>query len=252
MSRDDARRPSWWSELLLIAGVYGIYTLTRNTLSAHVAQARANALDLYRVEGRLHLDVERSVNLFVAAPGARPLAVFADYFYSVSHFAVTIAVLLWLYLARPDVYRRARWVLMVTTLVGLIGFWLYPLAPPRVFPSLGFVDTVVRDGTWGSWGSATVARISNQYAAMPSIHIAWSVWSASVLLCWARTIWLKLAAGAYPLLVTFVIVGTANHWTLDVVGGVATFAIGASSWTVMTRIRSRFDGVSRRSASRRA
>lgn len=248
----DTRRPPWWRELSLVAGVYGIYSLTRNTLPVHVATARANALDLYDSERHLHLDIERSVNDFMAAPSAHPLAVFANYTYSVSHFAVTLSVLLWLYLSRPDVYRRARWVLLITTLVGLLGFWLYPLAPPRVFPDLGFVDTVVRDRTWGSWSSTTITRISNQYAAMPSIHLAWSVWSASALLRWARQRWVRIAACVYPVLIAFVIVGTANHWTLDACGGLAAVAVGTLLSTATIRIRSRFAGGSRRSASRRA
>ena len=228
-------RPAWWPELLLIGLTYGAYTLTRNTLPDHVTRARANAMDILRAERWLHLDVEHAVNAVVAAPGRHLLAVVANYTYSLAHFTVTIGVLAWIYVAHPSRYTGARTVLLFTTLLGLLGFWLYPLAPPRFFPGLGFVDTVVRDATWGSWGSGAVTSMSNQYAAMPSIHVAWSVWSAANVALWARRRWVRRVAPLYPLLVVLVIVGTANHWVLDAAGGLLALLLGAAGWLLLDR-----------------
>jgi hypothetical protein len=233
--RGWAARPPWGREVVLVAASYGLYTLTRNTLPAHESRARANALDLARAERHLHLDIERTLNDAVAGHSTNPLSVLANYTYSLSHLLVTLAVLVWLYVARPQAYRTARTVLLVTTILGLIGFWLYPLAPPRFFPELGFIDTSVRDGTWGSWGSSTVAALSNQYAAMPSIHVAWSTWSAAAVAVCVRRRWLKAVALLYPLLVFVVILGTANHWTLDAAGGVAVIGLGAAVPVVASR-----------------
>lgn len=233
------RRPAWWREVLLVAVVYGLYTLTRNTLPAHEARARANALDLLRLEQRLHLDIEQGLNSAIAGHGTNPLSVVFGYVYSTSHFVVTLAVLLWLYVARPRSYGRARTALLVATVVSLLGFWLCPLAPPRFFPELGFVDTIVRDGTWGSWGSNAVTAISNQYAAMPSVHVAWSLWSAAVVIMLVRSRWLKVVAAAYPVLVFFVIVGTGNHWTLDAAGGLVAAGLGAAAALLLDRLRRR-------------
>lgn len=235
--RPGPARPAWWRELLLVAVTYGIYSLIRNTLPAHLAKARANALGLYHAERHLHLDVERTLNDFVAARSHHAFAFLANYTYSLSHFGVTISVLVWLYVARPLAYRTARTVLLVATVLGLVGYWLYPLAPPRFFPGLGFVDTVVRDGIWGSWGSSTVAAVSNEYAAMPSIHVAWAIWSATAVALWARPLWLRAAAVLYPFLVFFVIVGTANHWTLDAAGGLAVIALGVAVVALAARWR---------------
>ncbi len=232
---NSARRPEWWQELALIAGTYGLYTLTRNTLPAHVHRARTNAMDVYHFEQHLHLDAERALNGFLA-DGPRWLAVLADYTYSLAHFVVTIAVLGWLYARHADAYRKARTVLLVTTLLGLLGFWLYPLAPPRFFADLGFVDTVVRDHTWGSWGTGTINQISNQYAAMPSVHIAWSVWVAGAVILWNRRLWLRILAALYPVVVFFVILGTANHWTLDALGGAAAVSLAVVLWLVAPRV----------------
>jgi hypothetical protein len=230
-------RPSWWRELALIAVTYGIYTLTRNTLPTQIARARRNAMDLYRAEQDLHLDAEHAVNSFLATDGGHLLVVLANYTYSLAHFGVTIAVLVWLYVVHPDKYGAARTVLLLTTLLALVGFWLFPLAPPRFFPELGFVDTVVREGTWGSWGSSAVNKLSNQYAAMPSVHVAWSVWSAAAIVMWARPRWLRIAAVTYPIVVVLVIVGTGNHWTLDAAGGMAAVALGAALWVTLSWAR---------------
>jgi len=229
--------PASLRELALVGGTYGVYTLTRNTLPSHVARARSNALDLYHVEQQLHVDVEHATNGLFAAQVPRLIAVVANYAYSVPHLAVTVAVLAWLYVARPAVYRRARSVLVTTTLLALVGFWLFPVAPPRFFPNLGFVDTVVRDRTWGSWGNGTMNEISNQYAAMPSLHVSWSIWVAALVILCSHRWWVRVLAAGYPLLVTAVVLGTANHWILDAVAGVAAVALAVAICAMLSGIR---------------
>lgn len=117
-----------------------------------------------------------------------------------------------------------RSVLYATNIVALLGFWLFPLAPPRMLP--GFVDTVVIFHTWGSWGSGDMASVSNQFAAMPSLHIGWSMWSGVAILRLARRPWARALGVLYPVATLFVIVGTANHFLLDAVGGAAALAVG--------------------------
>lgn len=221
-------RPAWWRELTLLGATYGLYTLTRNTLPTQVQQARDNALTLYHLEQRLRLAPERAVNAFAVAH--HPLAVLSDYLYATAHFTVTLAVLVWVYAARAPAYRAARTILLWATLLGLVGFWLYPLAPPRFFPEAGFVDTVVRDGTWGSWGSETITSVSNQYAAMPSAHVAWSVWCAATVALLARRRAVRALIIGYPVVVLAVVLATANHWLADAAGGVAAVAGGVALW----------------------
>lgn len=228
-------RPAWWRELLLILLAYAAYTLTRNTLPAHRARAEDNALDLYRLEQRLHLDVEKGLNDVVAGHGTNALSVLANYTYSLTHLGVTVSVLVWLFVARPHAYRTARTVVLVSTVVGLVGFWLYPLAPPRFFPDLGYVDTIVRDGTWGSWGSNVVAESSNQYAAMPSVHLVWAIWSAGALVLWSHRRWLRLLAPLYPVVILLVILGTANHWLLDAAGALVVLVLGCLAAAAVAR-----------------
>ena len=107
-----------------------------------------------------------------------------DYYYATFHFVVTTGVLIWLYAAARPYYRSARTALYAATLLALVGFTFYALAPPRFLSGQGFIDTVVKHHTWGSWASGDVASLSNQYAAMPSVHIIWSSWAGSPWPSW--------------------------------------------------------------------
>lgn len=216
------RGPRFWQELVLIGVSYFLYSLTRNVVPEHEALALRRAHDMLRVEHWFRLDIERSVNTAVSK--LEWLAVACNYYYATMHFIVTIGVLLWLYRRHPLRYRPVRSVLYATTVTALLGFWLYALAPPRMLP--GYTDTIVHFHTWGSWGSGDVQDVSNQFAAMPSLHIGWSLWCGLVIWNLARHRATRWAGLAYPAITLFVIVGTANHFLLDAVGGVAVLSIG--------------------------
>ena len=172
----------------------------------------------------LHIDVEHSANHLVASHAW--LAYTCDYYYATLHFVVTIGVLVWLYVKHPLRYRSIRTVLIVTNLIALIGFWFVSLAPPRMLP--GFVDTLVKFHTWGSIASGSIAKESNQYAAMPSLHVGWALWCAIAIVTLAERRWVRVLGALYPLCTVFVVLGTANHYVLDAIGGVLTLcaAIG--------------------------
>jgi hypothetical protein len=218
------RRPRWWQEIAFVAICYWLYSLVRNAVPDHQTAAGHRAADLFAAERWLHIDVERSVNQFVA--GVSWLAYACNYYYATLHFVVTIGVLVWLYLRHPLRYRSIRSVLFATNLVALLGFYFYALAPPRMYPEHGFVDTIIAFHTWGSWGSADVAAASNQYAAMPSLHIGWALWCAVVIVALAERRWVRVLGAAYPVATLFVVVATANHFLLDAVGGVLVLVCG--------------------------
>jgi hypothetical protein len=213
-------RPVWWIELAFIGGCYWLYSVVRNVAPSHKTMARQRAVDLLSFEHSLHIDVEKSLNTFVSH--TEWLAYGSNYYYATMHFAVTLAVLLWLFVRRPVDYRRFRTAWLATNVTALIGFYLFALAPPRMLP--GFVDTVVHFHTWGSWGSSDVASVSNQYAAMPSLHIAWALWCAIAVATLSRCTWLRIVAALYPVVTLFVILGTANHFAVDAVGGAVVLA----------------------------
>jgi hypothetical protein len=211
------RRPLWWQEIAIIAFGYWMYTLGRNAIPEQETIARRHGRSIQHLQDVLRLNWEMSFNRFVA--GTEWLAQTMDYYYSTMHFIVTITVMVWLFLRRSHVYRGARTVLVTTTLLALAGFVLYPTAPPRLLPGYHYIDTVLKFHTWGSLADPDIAQHSNQYAAMPSLHIGWALWSGIAIFICARRMWVRLLGLAHPVVTFAVIVGTANHFILDAVGG---------------------------------
>lgn len=229
-SLHNPRRPTIWFEIALIAVSYWIYSLIRNAVPEHEAQAQEHAQWVWDVQSSLGLAFEHSVNH--AANSVTWLIVGMNYYYATLHFIVTIAVLVWLYRWQPGRYACARTVLFATTAVALVGYYFYPLAPPRLMEGMDFVDTVVVHGTWGSMASGDMANVSNQYAAMPSMHIGWSAWCGVIILLLAKRRWTKALGVLYPLVTLVIIVATANHFWLDAVGGLLClgFGFGVAYW----------------------
>jgi hypothetical protein len=221
-------RLRWWKEALVIAIFYGIYSAIRNTqgsatVSTHLAFR--NARWIIKAERMLGLYHERGIqHAFI---GNHAVMSVWNLFYGTFHFFVTGIVLLVLFNRFPDRYPQWRNVLAATTALALIGFAAYPLMPPRLLPaSYGFVDSLKAFGSPWSFDSAAMQKISNQYAAMPSLHFAWASWSACALVPALRRWWTRALAVFYPVLTLLAIVVTANHFVLDAVGGAVVLGGG--------------------------
>ena len=229
-------RLRWWREVLYILLFYSVYTFIRNrgVATDSVAEARRNALDVIDLERRLGTFWEEAIqDRFL---DWTPFIQFWNIFYGTAHFVVTVFALV--YLFRRMAYRYPLWrnTLACTTGLALVGFAFYPLMPPRLLgPGFGFVDTLRDVGGLWSFDSGAVAKVSNQYAAMPSLHFAWSTWCALVLYPAARRPWVRLLVVAYPALTLFAIVVTANHYWLDAAGGAATLGAGFLLGRAVTR-----------------
>jgi hypothetical protein len=225
------RRPRLWFEILLIAVSYYTYSLIRNAVPEQRAEALRNADWLWRTEHQLGVAFEQSVNH--AVNSVTWLIVGMNYYYATLHFIVTLSVLVWLYRSHPGRYAAARLALFATTAVALVGYYLYPLAPPRLMNGSHFVDTVMVHQTWGSMASGDLKHMSNQYAAMPSMHIGWSLWCGLTVFALARVPWVRVLGLLYPVATLIVIVSTANHFWLDAAGGMVCLAFGftvARAW----------------------
>ena len=219
----------WWKEVLYIAVFYGVYSFIRNTQGSATVSAEhafSNAREVIDVERALGLYFEEGLQQ--AFLDSRWFIQLWNLFYGTFHFVVTIVALVLLFRRFPARYPRWRNTLAATTGLALIGFATYPLMPPRLLPaSYGFVDTLrVYGGLW-SFESGPVAQVSNQYAAMPSLHFAWSAWSALVLYPMLRRPWSRALVALYPAATTFAIVVTANHFWLDAAGGALVLGVGS-------------------------
>lgn len=223
------RRPRIWFEILLIAVSYWTYSLIRNAVPEQKAAALANADWIWKAEQSLGIAVEERVNH--AVNSVTWLVVSMNYYYATLHFVMTIGVLVWIYRFHPGRYAATRLVLFATTGVALVGYYLYPLAPPRLMNGQGsngpsFIDTVLVHHTWGSMASGNLKHMSNQYAAMPSMHIGWSLWCGLTIFAVASAPWARILGLLYPTATLVVIVATANHFWLDAVGGMLCLAFG--------------------------
>ncbi len=219
-------RPNLLLELLLIRVGYSLYSHIRAAATGGRAAAEEHARQILSIENALALDFEHWVNhAVVRTPW---LEAFFNFYYTSFHFVVPLTILGVLYWRRPADYRWARASLGFATVLGLVGFWFYPLAPPRLMPGLGFVDTVHGPQDLANPDYGAMTAVTNQYAAMPSLHFGWSLWCGIVIAVLAPKLWMKLLGLVHPLMTVCAIVATANHWVLDAVGGAAVVGAGFS------------------------
>ncbi|MBT2412026.1 phosphatase PAP2 family protein [Streptomyces sp. ISL-12] len=223
-------RPRWWTELPLILLVYACYSAGRLLVRGDVSDAVGHGLAVLRVEKVLHLNAEHPLNrLFTSEPW---LGVPADFWYASLHYLVTPLVLVWVFRSRAVRYRAARTWLLTSTFIGLIGFTVLPTCPPRLLaPAHGFVDTMAHYSAYGWWGGEASAPrglggMTNQYAAMPSLHVGWALWCGVLLWRFGGTRATRVAGVVYPLVTTVVVMGTANHYLLDAVAGAVVMGAG--------------------------
>jgi len=227
----DARLPRWWVELLFVAVLYGVYTGIRGVKSDNLSSADRVARRLLHLEQVWHLNPEHPLNNLLLH--ATALAVPACYFYATLHYIVTPVVLVWMYRRHPAQYRRARSTILLATILGLVGFWTLPTTPPRLLPGAGFHDTMAQVSGWGWWGQdASAPRglggLTNQYAAMPSLHCGWALWCGFLVARYARRPAVRVIGACYPLLTTLVVMSTGNHYFLDAVGGIVDVTVAAA------------------------
>ncbi|HYB23293.1 MAG TPA: phosphatase PAP2 family protein, partial [Solirubrobacteraceae bacterium] len=152
------------------------------------------------------------------------LALAISDYYDNAHFIVTLGLLGLLWWRRADIYRPLRSVLVLVNVLAFGVFWLFPVAPPRLLP--GFVDVVATTHAVGSWHTGELASVANQYAAMPSLHIAWALWCTLVAWRMWPQRWVRALATLYPCMTAFAVLATGNHYVLDLLGGLVT--IGAA------------------------
>ncbi|MFD9000520.1 phosphatase PAP2 family protein [Streptomyces sp. NPDC059582] len=237
-------RLRWWTELPLILLVYACYSAGRLLARGDVSSAVDHGVTILRIEKILHLNAEHPLNRLFTREAW--IGVPADFWYASLHYLVTPVLLVWLFRSRAVHYRAARTWLMTSTFLGLIGFTLLPTCPPRLLSAgHGFVDTMAQYSSYGWWGGdASAPRglggMTNQYAAMPSLHVGWALWCGVMLWRFGGTRATKAAGIVYPLFTTIVVMGTANHYFLDAVAGAAVMGAGLLLAPLVTRAADRF------------
>ena len=222
------RLPRGWLDLLLQLGLfftaYQGYQVVRGLVDGESDLAFAHADRI--------IAFERGIGAFFE-PGLQGSLIdhawiidTANWLYLNSHFVVTTAFLAWLYLFHNRNFYFVRNMFMVAMALALVGYALYPTAPPRLLPGVGFTDTIA-SFTGGAQDSQTASLLLNKYAAVPSMHIGFSTMIAGTAFSIVdnrvgRGLWLL-----YPIVVFFVIVATANHFWIDAAAGALVAACSA-------------------------
>ena len=220
---------------LFFAAYYG-YSLVRGFADEPGVAAAAfdNARGIIDLEQTLGFFVEPTIQAWSGGSGL--LIDGASWVYLNAQTTVTVGALVWIYLLRNQSFYFVRNMMMTAMILALVGYILYPTAPPRFFPEWGFVDSV-SDFTGVQPSSDGVNAMFNPYAAVPSMHVAFALmigWSLAQLVRnrFARRFW-----WAYPVVVTYVIVATGNHFLMDAVLGAATAGLSALAARELARTR---------------
>jgi hypothetical protein len=248
----QARTLKWWREVLYGVGVYVVYSVVRNAFGSAGGDpepAFNHARAIIAIERHLSLYFEAHLQQWYLDLPAHGLIRLWNIYYGLAHFLVTAGALIWLFRRDPERYPVWRNTLALTTCLAVIGFATFSLMPPRLLddpgpyggcqvytdrhappPDLchryGFVDTIDEYGGWASFSSSELKSVSNQYAAMPSMHIGWSTWSALVMFPLVRRRWAKALVAGYPLITLTCILLTANHYWIDGIGGLVCLGAG--------------------------
>lgn len=218
-------------QLAIWFGFYVLYQVARGAADRDVAAAFDNGLKVIDAERRMGALWELSLQ--GALGSSHVLIELTSWTYWLSQFAVLGLALLFVYLRRNEHFLRFRDTVLVANVIGLVGYVLLPTAPPRMFPDVGFVDTLARFSSINH-SSAAVEFASNPYAAMPSLHAADALIVGLVLASVCKSRVAKVLWLLWPAWVWFSVMATGNHFWLDIAAGVAVAGVAA---LVVTRYR---------------
>lgn len=218
---------------LVALGVF-VYFRVRGLTEGSADAAQEHARDVIAFEARLGIDIESSLQSWVAP--SEGLRTFANWIYIWGHWPVIIVTMVWLaWHHRPHFY-RLRDAMMISGALGMAIFVSYPLAPPRL-AGLGLVDTVTENSR--AYRVLQPPAFTNQYAAMPSLHSGWDLLVGMAIVAAATTLALRVIGFAMPVLMAFAVVATANHYLVDVVAGVSLVLVGHLAALALERRRRR-------------
>jgi membrane-associated phospholipid phosphatase len=210
-------------QLLLVVGAWTAYSLVRSLSGDDVLAAVNRGRRLLIWDDDLGFGWVLDANRWVTAHGI--FAVPMSYEYASLHYIVTPLVLIWLWRRHPISYRPALLSLIAMSAVGLVVYVTLPVAPPRLLPGYAWMDTLASWSNWGWWSGAASApaglgHLTDQYAAMPSLHVGWAIWCAWA---WHREggTFARRFGWLYPASVATTVILTGNHYVLDVIAGAA-------------------------------
>jgi hypothetical protein len=220
-------------DLLIVAWLIWLFDAINNLAPVRQGLAEHDGQRVLDFERSLHLAPEHALNVWLAH--RRTLSQIVVVWYENVHIVVTLAVFAWLWSRRADVLDVMRPTLVIVNLIALAVFWSFPTAPPRMLQG-GYVDLVAVAQHLPPWQLGATALHSNQLCALPSLHIAWATWSSIAAWRLSERRWVRALALVYPLVTSYAVMATANHYLADCLVGAA---ITATVYAVLNRPRIR-------------
>ncbi len=227
-----ARRTRWWVEALTLVWLCWVYDAITNLAPLRPGAALAHGQSILSAERSLGISPELSLDRWLAA--RHTLGVVVSYYYDNAHFVVTLGLLVFVWWRRADIYRPLRNTLVLLNVAAFLVFWLYPVAPPRMLD--GFTDVIASSHALGSWHTGALASDANQFAAMPSLHLAWAVWCSIAVWRVTSRPALRALGVAYPFVTALAVLATGNHYLLDVLAGALLTALVATAVWAAPRV----------------
>jgi hypothetical protein len=212
-------------QLVLFASAYYAYRLVRGAVDGQATVAFENARHLVDVERGLHMFFEPGLQAW--AQGQQWIITFANFMYVNSQFVVTTTFLIWLYIFKNVSFYYVRNMFMIAMGIALVLYVGFPAAPPRYLPEWGFTDTVA--SFVGDKAEQSANVLYNPFAAVPSMHVAFALMVAIPAMKIANRRFFKAIWAVYPVIITLVVMITANHFWLDAFLGASVAAISAST-----------------------
>jgi len=205
-------------DLIVVAWLIWLFDAINNLAPVRQGLAEEDGERVLSLERSLRLAPELGLNGWLAS--RHLLSEVVVFWYENVHITVTLAVFGWLWWRAPDLLRSMRANLVIVNLIALAVFWSFPVAPPRMLHG-GYVDLVAAVHHLPVWRVGAVALDSNQLCSLPSLHVAWATWSSIAVWRLSKRRWLRMLALVYPLLTTFAVIATANHYLMDALAGAA-------------------------------
>ncbi|MGD0997968.1 MAG: phosphatase PAP2 family protein [Thermoleophilia bacterium] len=209
-------------QFFLLLTCYAAYDVARVAVRGRQSVAMANAQGVINAEKALHVYIEPAVQTL--ASHVHVLVEFMDWFYGSVHLPATILVLVWIYLYRNETFAFFRNVFLTMNVLAMAIFALLPVAPPRLVPTSGVVDTLYLYST-SNYHSGILSFVTDQYAALPSLHIGYAVFVSLAIYLLTTNRLARVLAAVYPVVVLAAIIITGNHYVIDAVAGVIVLAV---------------------------
>jgi hypothetical protein len=232
--------PNGWldvvRQLALFGTAYLLYSVVRGMAEVDTTVAFDHTRDVIQIEQALHIFVEPSIQAW--AMGSHALIDISSWLYVNAQTTVTVCALIYIYLRHNRSFYFVRNMLMISMVIALFGYAVFPTAPPRFMPEWGFVNTVASfTGVHVEQSSSSMTALLNPYAAVPSMHVAFALMIGWRLVGLVKPRLLKVAWALYPFLIAFVIIATANHFIFDALLGALTAGIAAFGASRLARLR---------------